>query len=69
MPRYAVVVTRDLTESTTIEVDAPNEEAAEEAALTKLYNSDGADWEIDDGSWNEGGIYVTDVGLAHNQGE
>ena len=61
MPKYAVIITRDITESTVIEVEADNHDAAEEAAHEALNQSSDAQWEIDDGSWNKGDHYVTDV--------
>ena len=68
MPKYTVIVTRDLTESTIVEVEAVNEDAAELAAFEKVINApvfDGTypNWEIDDGSWGHSSPYVTDVSL------
>lgn len=61
MPKYTVIITRDVTESTVVEVDAENQEAAGEAAMAALDNAESSEWEIDDGSWNHGNHYVTDV--------
>ena len=61
MPKYAVIITRDITESTVIEVEAANSDAAEELALTTLERQDATEWQIDDGSWNNSETYVTDV--------
>lgn len=64
MSRYKVIMTRDITESTVIEVDAPNAEAAETEAHAQLSNMTDTEWEIDDGSWNNSDVYVTGVGEA-----
>jgi hypothetical protein len=61
MPKYTVIITRDITESTVIEVEADSPDAAEDAAHEALSQSSDAQWEIDDGSWNKGNHYVTDV--------
>jgi hypothetical protein len=69
MPKYTVIVTRDLTESTVVEVEAVNEDAAELVAFEKVLNAyafDGTSpvWEIDDGSWDHSSPYITDVSLS-----
>jgi len=61
MATYAVIITRDVTESTIIEVEAGTPEEAEELAVEKLSNSTDAEWRLDDGSWNQGDAYVTAV--------
>jgi len=61
MPKFNVIITRDITESTCITVEAVNADAAEEAALEQLDLQPDLKWEIDDGSWNIGNPYVTDV--------
>lgn len=61
MPTYTVIITRDITESTAVEVEAASAEEAEDAALTKLHQSTNTEWAIDEGSWNNGDHYVTDV--------
>jgi hypothetical protein len=61
MPKYSVIITRDITESTVIEVEANNPEHAEEVALDTLLEQENTEWEIDDGSWNNSETYVTDV--------
>lgn len=61
MPRYSVIITRDVTESTVVEVEAETTEQAEVAAFEKLSNSTAAEWELDEGSWNKGEAYVTGV--------
>ena len=63
MPTYAVIVTRDVTESTIIEVEAGSMEKAEGLALEKLSDSTDAEWLVDDGSWNHSEVYVTGVDL------
>ena len=59
MNKYRVIVTRDITESVIVDVYADSEDAAEETALSNIPIE--ADWEIDDGSWDSGSPYVTDV--------
>jgi hypothetical protein len=55
MPKYQIILTRDITESVVVEVEAEN---AEEAQLWAEPPAD-AEWEIDEGSWNNGDIYIT----------
>jgi hypothetical protein len=64
MPKYTVIVTRDITESTVIEVEAENLWLAEDLALIALEEGADTKWEIDDGSWNINSPYVTDVSEA-----
>lgn len=61
MPTFRVIVTRDVTESTVIEVTAESEEQAETAALDKLHAGTDTEWEIDEGSWNRGSPYITGI--------
>lgn len=61
MPTFRVIVTRDVTESTVVEVEADTEEQAEDAALDKLRDGMDAEWEVDDGSWNQASPYVTGI--------
>ena len=61
MPKYTVIVTRDITESTVIEVETESLWLAEDVALLALENQTDTKWEIDDGSWNTNSPYVTDV--------
>ena len=60
MAQYTVIVTRDVTESTCIQVEARTPDEAEDAALEAL-NAGEYTWETDEGSWNSGSPYVTDV--------
>ena len=61
MPTFRVIVTRDVTESTMVEVMAESEEQAETAALDKLHASTDAEWQTDEGSWNQGSPYITSI--------
>ena len=61
MPKYEVIITRDITESTTIVVSMDSREQAEDAALANLSRQDIIIWEVDDGSEDANGPYVTDV--------
>ncbi len=61
MPRYSVIITRDVTESTIVQVEAETPQQAETRAFKKLFNSAETEWELDEGSWNKGDAYVTGV--------
>ena len=61
MPKYKVIITRDLTESTVVTVEAANPDDAHDAALKKLRGQMDTKWEIDDGSWNNSDEYITDI--------
>ena len=61
MPTFRLIITRDVTESTVIEVEAETEEQAETAAFDKLHASTDTEWEIDEGSWNQSDAYVTGI--------
>lgn len=51
MPRYSVIVTRDATESVTIEVAARDEAEAEAKAIEAAEYSE--DWTLDDGNFHD----------------
>jgi len=59
MPRFTVLITRDVTESTSVNVDAADAEAAEAVAFAALSASSDAIWSLDEGSWNSGDPYIT----------
>lgn len=59
MPRLTVLITRDVTESTSVTVDAADAEAAEAAALKASYASSDAIWTLYEGPWNSGDPYIT----------
>jgi len=59
MPRFTVLITRDVTESTSVIVDAVDAEAAETAAIAAWSASSDAIWSLDEGSWNNGEPYIT----------
>ena len=61
MPRYSIIITRDVTESTVVEVEVESPEQAASAALEKLFESADAEWDLDEGSCNKGDSYVTGV--------
>ena len=68
MPKFNVIITRDITESACITVEAVNADTAEDAALKHLDLQPDLKWEIDEGSWDIdahwpglGSPYVTDV--------
>jgi hypothetical protein len=60
MPKYEVVFTRTITESTTIIGYADDLEQAKDAALELLWSLESADWELDDLS-PAGEAYITSV--------
>jgi hypothetical protein len=59
MPKYEVVFTRTITESTTVFVSAPDLEQAKDAALTSLWYHENDGWELDDVPADE--AYVSSV--------
>ena len=59
MPRFTVLITRDVTESTSVTVEAADAKAAASAALKALSASSDAIWILDEGSWNSGDPYIT----------
>jgi hypothetical protein len=59
MPKYEVVFTRTITESTTVFVSAPDLKQAEDAALTSLWYHENDGWELDDVPADE--AYVSSV--------
>ena len=59
MRRFTVLITRDVTESTSVTVEAADAEAAEAAAFAALSASSDATWTLDEGSWNSGDPYIT----------
>ena len=61
MSKYEVIITRDITESTTIVVSADNCEQAEDVALANLSRQDIIIWEVDDGSEGANDPYVTNI--------
>ncbi|CAA7624175.1 conserved hypothetical protein [Magnetospirillum sp. SS-4] len=67
MPRYSVIITRDVTESTRVEVEAETPQQAETRAFEKLFNSTDTEWELDEGSWNKADAYVTAALKTHPQ--
>ena len=64
MPRFRIRITRDVTESTCVAVDALSQEAAQAAAFEALAEEDDAVWTLDEGSWNAGHAYVTAIELT-----
>ena len=61
MPRYSVIITRDVTESIIVQVETETPEQAETAAIEKLFESTDTEWELDEGSWNKADAYVSGV--------
>jgi surface antigen len=61
MPKYSVLVTRDITESTDVLVEAKSVEEAETIALAKARDDVSLEWTIDDGSVHPEDAYVTNV--------
>ena len=61
MDKYQVKVTRDLTESVSVTVEADNSDKAEDMALDIVENQENPKWEIDEGSQGCNGYpYVSD---------
>jgi nicotinamide mononucleotide (NMN) deamidase PncC len=63
MPKFTVILTRDVTESCVIEVEADSEEVAAEMAHEALSQGEG-DWTVDDGSCGTSSPYITDISPA-----
>ena len=59
MPRFTVLITRAVTESTRVTVEAADAVAAESAAFAALSASTDTIWTLDEGSWNIGDPYIT----------
>lgn len=59
MPRFTVLITRDMTESTSVTVEAADAKAAASAAFAALFTNSDAIWTLDEGSWNNGDPYIT----------
>ena len=64
MPRYRVKITRAVTESTRVTVEALSPEAAQAVAFVALADMEDAFWNLDEGSWNAGPAYITAVESA-----
>ena len=61
MPRFRIRITRDVTESTCVTVEALSPEAARVAAFDVLADMENAVWTLDEGSWNAGDAYIKAV--------
>lgn len=62
MSQFQVIVTRNVTESTFIKVDADSAAEAEAKALEEMAtNGTENEWTVDDGSWDQDSPYVTGV--------
>jgi len=61
LKKYHVCLTRPITESVVVTVDAPTPQEAEAAAWDKLDSEEYVDieWLLDDGSWNDHDTYVS----------
>lgn len=64
MPRYEVIVTKDVTMSRVVVVDAPTQEAADDKALVAAgpYGNRLTGWALDEGNMNR--VYIGDPGNA-----
>jgi hypothetical protein len=63
MPNFQIIVTRNITTSTILDIVADNEEEAREAAIIKVWNSSSREitWEPDDVDWTKNEPFVTDI--------
>lgn len=61
--KFQVIVTRDITESTFVDVEACDYESARDKALAEVTSPLGyyGAWEVDDGSCGSGEPYVTGI--------
>ena len=59
--KYRVIVTRDITESCVVLVEAPDDDTATELAVEKAHKGEvDEDWEVDVDSCGSSPAYVTD---------
>lgn len=66
MPKYSVIMTRDATESATVEIEADSPEEAERLAREKpRYEIDALKWELDENA--DPNVYVTDCTEADDE--
>lgn len=61
MPKFIVILTRDITESCSTTVEADSADEAHEAAMEWLAHAENPGWEVDDGSCGTSPAYITDV--------
>ncbi len=61
MPKYQIIVTRDITTSTILDVIADSEEEAKEEAIIRAWNENNLEWRPDDTDWTQNEPYVTDA--------
>ncbi len=61
MPNYQIIVTRDITTSTILDVVADSEGEAKEAAIIRAWNENDLTWEPDSVDWLNSEPYVTDA--------
>jgi hypothetical protein len=63
MPKFQVIITREITTSTILDIVADDEEQAKEDAIIKVWNSDNREisWEPDDVDWTKNEPFVTDI--------
>ena len=61
MPCFAVLLTRAVTQSTSVTVHASNAEAAVSAAFAALSANSDAIWTLEEGSWNTADPYITAI--------
>ena len=60
MAKYTIIVTRDITESCVVKIEADNIEAASDAAIDLVHGSS-HEWTVDDGSCGTSPAYITDI--------
>ena len=63
MPKFQIIVTREITTSTILDIVADNEELAKVEAIIKVWNSNSREtlWEPDDVDWTKNEPFVTDI--------
>lgn len=60
MRKYTIIVTRDITESCVVKVEADNMAAASDKAMDLVHGSS-HEWIVDDGSCGTSPAYITDI--------
>lgn len=63
MPRYRVLMTRDVTESAVVEVEAASKQAAYDLAKAQ---HETAEWAVDDGNFRDAGDIYLGGGLEES---
>jgi hypothetical protein len=61
MPTYQVIVTRDITTSTILDIVAENKEKAKEEAIIQAWNESNLEWRPNDVDWTKNEPFISDI--------